>query len=96
MLNTNMDIKKFLHACHISVKNSVDSLEVQFHKISELREEQLYFLEFLEKDQGKKGKGKKFGKEYGKGPSLRGMGNSRKTFEDEKKELLDMIGLHRN
>lgn len=96
VLDTNVDIKKLLHACHISVKNSVDYFDVLFCKINELREDQLYFFELMEKEHMAKGKGKKDVKDDGKGHVARGLAKWKKPFEVEKKELLDMIGLHRS
>lgn len=88
ILDTNADIKNLLHACHISVKNSADSLEALFHKISELREDQLYFSKLMEKDHSAKGKGKKGAKYYGKGPVVRGSIDWKKSFEAKKKEFV--------
>lgn len=54
------------------MKNSADSLEVFFRKISELREDQVYFSELMEKEHSVKGKGIKGAKDDDKGPTVRG------------------------
>lgn len=57
ILDTNVDINKLLHACHISMKNSSESWEVLFRESSELREDQLYFSKFMDKEHSAKVKG---------------------------------------
>lgn len=95
VLGINTDIKKLMQVCHISIKNSADSLEVLFRKISELREDQVYFFELMEKEHVAKGKGKKDAKDDEKGPTGRGLANWKKNFDAEK-ELLDMVERHKN
>lgn len=78
------------------VKNSAYFLEVLFRKISELREDQVYFSKLMEKEHVAKGKGKKTAKDDDKGPICRGSTNWKKNFDVEKKELLDMVERHKN
>lgn len=58
------------------------------------KQDQLYFVELHEKDLSSKEKGKKNAKDEVKGPSSRTRANLRKSFEEEKKELLDIVNLH--
>lgn len=50
----------------------------------------------MEKEHSAKGKGKKGMKDDGKGPIARGSADWKKSFEANKKELLDMIEMHRS
>lgn len=96
ILNTNADIKNLLYVSHISMKNSVNSLEFMVKNISELREDQVYFFELMEKEHSSRGKDKRGVKDDGKGPVVRGSTKWKKSFEDKKKELLNVIEVHRS
>lgn len=71
-------------------------MKVLFGKISQLREDQMYFMDMLENDHTSKGKGKKTAKYEAKGPCTCTRGNLRNSFKEDKKELMDMVNLHYN
>lgn len=54
----------------------------------------MYFFALMEKEYSAKGKGKNGEKDDGKIPTIKGSTKWKKSFEVEKKELLDMIEMH--
>lgn len=76
----NGDIKKLLQVSHTSVKNSAEALEILFKKIGQLREDQVFFLDIMEKEKMAKGKGKKATKDDDKVPVVEGQLNGRKLL----------------
>lgn len=92
----NNNIKNLLQVSHVSVKNNVEALETLFKKISQLREEQVYFSELMDIDDVAKGKGKKSLKADDKVLVQRGSGEWKKVFDTEKKALLDMVEKHKS